>query len=150
MFKIKFSLIFLFLFSITQAVSADVVEPLRCQYTVGVLSEPVWMVRSRKSNALTRISFWATDAASSRSELVTVPVGLSHETRAAWMCGGKGERHRIGACTSNVASREAGGGAVGGSVAGEVAHPRTKLGGSRRLRGEGGGVTKNRAGGSRG
>ena len=136
------------------------VEPLRCQYTVGVLSEPVWMVRSRRSKAWTRTSWWAIEAASSRSELVTEPAGLSQEMRASWMYGGNGERHRIGACTSVMTSMggwvgegAAGGvgpawagsprtepGAAGGGAAGGAARPRTEPEGVASVEGTGRGV----------
>ena len=65
------------------------------------------MVRSRRSKVWTNTSCWAMDAASSRSELVTVPFGWSQETRAAWTRGGKRSRHRMGAWVGSSGVRGA-------------------------------------------
>jgi hypothetical protein len=50
------------------------VEPFRCHASVGVLSDPLAMVRSRMSKEWAATSFWTRPAASSRSELVTMGV----------------------------------------------------------------------------
>ena len=73
-----------------------VVEPLRCQYRVGVLSVRLWMVCSRMSAAWARTSSWAMVPASSRSLLVMVPDGLAKDTRALTTGVGKGDLQRMG------------------------------------------------------
>jgi hypothetical protein len=73
----------------------EVVEPLLVHVTAGVLSEPrqiltCGMVVCRDINALP-----STMAASSRSLLEIVPIGLCVETREFWMAGGNCARHSM-------------------------------------------------------
>ena len=79
-------------------------EPLRAHDSAAVLSDRACTVRSRTSMAVARTSKWTARPASSRSELVTLPVGLSKETTALVTVGGKGARqHRGGLPGKNQA-----------------------------------------------
>jgi hypothetical protein len=70
-----------------------VTEPLRCQNTVGVLSCSAAMVISVMLLVEAMTSGCATAAASSRSLLVMVPVGLDVEIRRDLMVSGRRWRH---------------------------------------------------------
>ena len=73
-----------------------VVDPLRVQYMVAKLSVESFVVRSRMSKHWAAHSCWKRLPASSRSELLMSPVGLSKVTRRSRMFLGKTTRHRMG------------------------------------------------------
>lgn len=73
-----------------------VVDPLRCQYTVGVLSWELWIVCSATSAHWQRMSWWAMEPANSKSLLEMVPEGLERETRALATAAGNRERQTRG------------------------------------------------------
>jgi hypothetical protein len=73
-----------------------VVDPLRVQYMVAMLSVASFVVRSRMSKHWAAHSCWKRLPASSRSELLMSPVGLSKVTNRSRMFFGKTTRQRTG------------------------------------------------------
>ena len=73
-----------------------VVEALLPQATAGVLSEKVAMVQWRRSWTTAKVASCAMVPASSRSELVMEPDGLSVLTKACWTEEGKGTAKHMG------------------------------------------------------
>ena len=73
-----------------------VVLPLRSQNVVLRLSPLLRTVRSRASKVWAMASRWMSPPASSRSEFVIVPAGLSDVTRRLLMYSGHSRRHMTG------------------------------------------------------
>ena len=73
-----------------------VVEALLSQATAGVLSEKVVMVQWQRSWTAANVALCAMVPASSRSELVMEPDGLSVLTKACWKKKEKGPAKHMG------------------------------------------------------
>jgi len=79
------------------AATVDLVESSQVAHaTVGELSQPAATWACARSATCSRMSQWHNKPAISRSELVSVPVGLSSDTRRHCISGGKGSRQTIG------------------------------------------------------